>query len=213
MEMIILNVEEIFFRDMYRKICLLTGASVVDAVNLRDLFDFPPDEKFDGFLTYAYIDKDAGFTFEILAAAQLVGERVKTFPVSYKKSVKLKRGQVDDAELKILDGEYSVAFRDKIYVINDAHSSDELKEQTRFIKSLDAFRHPDYPDDVVVYFFGENHQPELLWARCRSIDENILTGELLNEPHKNFGCHAGDLIKFGLAQIGEQNILLYLPTK
>ena len=28
----------------------------------------------------------------------------------------------------------------------------------------------------------------------------------------NFGCHVGDKIKFGVAQLGEQNILLYLPT-
>ena len=88
---------------------------------------------------------------------------------------------------------------------------DAAKEQTRLIKNLDAFRHPHYPDDVVVYFFSAEDKPELLWVRCLSVDENILTGELLNEPIKNFGCHAGDKILFGVAQLGDQNILIYLP--
>ena len=206
-----MKVEEIFFRDMYRQICLLTDKSLVASVNLRDAFDYPPDEKLDGFLTYAYIDGET-FVFEILAGAQLAAERMKTFIASYKKSVKLKRAAVGDAELRILTAEYSLPFRDRIAMINDRIETDDAREQTRLIKNLDAFRHPHYPDDVVVYFLGAEQQPELLWVRCVSVDENILTGELLNEPTKDFGCHAGDKIKFGVAQIGAQNILLYLPT-
>lgn len=207
-----MKVEEIFFRDMYRQICLLSGANVVASVNLRGAFDFPPDEKLDGFLTYAYID-DETFVFEILAGARINAGRIKNFIGSYKKSVKLKRGQVDDAELRIVTAEYSLPFRDRIAMINDRIATDDAREQTRLIKTLDAFRHPHYPDDVVVYFLGSEHKPELLWVRCASVDENILTGELLNEPTKNFGCHAGDKIKFGVAQVNGQNILLYLPTK
>lgn len=206
-----MNVAKIFFRKVYRQICLLTGQNVVDAVNLRDVFDFPPDEKIDGFLTYAHIDGET-FVFEILAGAQCDGDRVKIFPASYKKSVKLKRGQMEDAELKILTAEYSTAFRDRIQMINDQTSADAAREQTRLIKTLDAFRHPNYPDDVVVYFLDAQHNPELLWVRCVSVDENILTGELLNEPRQDFSCHAGDEIKFGVAQINQQNILLNLPT-
>ena len=205
-----MKVEEIFFRDMYRQICLLSGKQPVDKVNLRDAFDYPPDEKLDGFLTYAYIDGET-FVFEILAGARLAGGRIKNFIASYKKSVKFKRSEVEDAELRIVTAEYSLPFRDRIAMINDRAEVDDAREQTRLIKNLDAFRHPHYPDDVVVYFFGAEDKPELLWVRCLSVDENLLTGELLNEPTKDFGCHAGDKIKFGVAQIGEQNILLYLP--
>ena len=207
-----MKVEEIFFREMYRQICLLSGANVVASVKLSDVFDFPPDEKLDGFLTYATIDGET-FVFEILAGARLSAERVKIFPASYKKSVKLKRAQVDDAALKILTNEYAVAFRDRIQMINDRTTVDAAREQTRLIKTLDAFRHPHYPDDVVVYFFGAEHKPELLWVRCAAVDENILTGELLNDPRQNFGCTAGDAVKFGVAQINAQNILIHLPTE
>lgn len=212
LEMNALRVERVFFRDMYRQICLISGAEVVSLVNLRDVFDYPPEEKLGGFLTYAYIDGET-FVFEILAGAQFASNRIRTFPSSYKKSVKLKRGQVDDAEIRIVTAEYSLPFRDRIAIINDRTETDDAKEQTRLIKNLDAFRHPHYPDDVFVYFFSaEEDKPEMLWVRCVSVDENILLGELLNEPTKDFGYHAGDLVKFGVAQIGEKNILLHLPT-
>ncbi len=208
-----MKVEEIFFRDMYKQICLLKSARLVKEINLREMLEMYPDEKLDGFLTYGYIDKTAGFTFSIFGGAKISGGQIKIFPINYNEIALIRRGAADSAEVKILSEEYSLAFRDRIQMINDNYSVDNAREQTRFIKTLDAFRHPHYPDDVVVYFFSEKHKPELMWVRCLSIDENILTGELLNEPTKNFGCHAGDKILFGAAQIGGQNILIHLPPK
>ena len=204
-----MKVEEIFFRDMYHQICLLEDSAL--AKNFYDMLEMPPGERLDGLLTYGYIDKDAGFTFSILGGAQISIGRLKIFPINYKKAAVVRRSAAGSAEVKILTDKYALAFRDRMAMINDAYAVDAAKEQTRFIKNLDAFRHPDYPDDVAVYFFSEQHKPELLWVRCISVDENILTGELLNEPTKNFGCQAGDKIKFGVAQFGEQNILLHLP--
>ena len=209
MEMIILKVEEIFFRDMYHQICLLTDAAL--AQKFIDMLEME-DEKPDGLLAYGYIDKDAGFTFSILGGAKTSGGKLKIFPINYKAAAVVRRGAPAEADVKILTDDYALAFRDRMQMINDTFAVDDAREQTRFIKNLDAFRHPDYPDDVVVYFFHAEDKPELLWVRCLSVDENILNGELLNEPTKNFGCHAGDKIKFGVAKIGEQNILLHLPT-
>ena len=205
-----MRVEEKFFREMYHQICLLTDADL--AKNFIDMLEMDAGEKPDGLLTYGYIDAEAGFTFSILGGSQTAGGKLKIFPINYKKAAIVRRRAADDADVKILTDDYALAFRDRMEMINDAFSVDEAKEQTRFIKNLDAFRHPDYPDDVVVYFLSAEHKPELMWVRCMSVDENILTGVLLNEPTKDFGCHAGDLIKFGVAQINEQNILLYLPT-
>ena len=205
------TVKEKIFREMNYQICLLTGAEVVDAVNVGDVFDFPPDEKLDGFLTYAYID-EAAFTFEILAGARLNGTRVKIFPASYKKSVKLKRAQVDDAEIRILTAEYSLAFRDRIQMIIDRIDTDAGREQTRLIKTLDAFRHPHYPDDVIVHFLVAEGEQELLWVRCVSVKQDFLIGTLLNEPRRNCGLHEGDTIGFGVMQINEQKFLMYVTT-
>ena len=206
-----MSVDEKSFRELYRQICLLTDTALVEKISPREVFDFPPDEKLDGFLTYAHVAEN-NFVFEILAGAQTAGGRVKVFPASYKKSRKLKRNEIGDADVKILTADYSVAFRDRIQMIVD-RNVDAAREQTRLIKTIDVFRHPDYPDDVVVYFFGENQRPELLWVRCHAVDENILSGELLLEPQQNFGVHTGDEIKFGVAQVNAQNILIHLPAK
>ena len=206
-----MKVEEKFFREMYHQICLLEDADL--AKNFYDMLEMPPGEKPDGLLTYGYIDSAAGFTFSILGGAQTSIGRLKIFPINYKQAAIVRRSAANEAEVKILTDDYALAFRDRMEMINDTYGVDDAKEQTRFIKNLDAFRHPHFPDDVIVYFLSAEHKPELLWVRCESVDENILTGELLNEPTKNFGCHVGDKIKFGVAQIAEQNILLYLPTK
>ena len=203
-----MKVEEIFFRDMYKQICLLKNRGL--AKKFADLFD---NEPVDGLLTYGYIDAAAGFTFSILGGAMTSGGKIKIFPINYNAAAIVRRSGADGADLKIVTAEYALPFRDRMQMIDDAYFVDDAKEQTRFIKNLDAFRHPHYPDDVAVYFFSAEHKPELLWVRCQSVDENILTGELLNEPTKNFGCHAGDKILFGVAQLGEQNILIHLPAK
>ena len=182
-----MKVEEIFFRDMYHQICLLTDAGL--AKNFIDMLDMPAGERLDGLLTYGYIDAAKGFTFSILGGAQTSGGRLKIFPINYKEAALIRRGAASSAEIKILTAEYSLAFRDRMAMIDDAYAVDAAKESTRFIKNIDAFRHPHYPDDVAVYFFSAEHKPELLWVRCEGVDENILTGELLNEPTKNFGCH------------------------
>lgn len=202
-----MKVEEIFFREIYRQICLLTDPAL--AKNFADMFD---GERLDGLLTYGYIDATAGFTFSILGGAQVSGGRLKIFPINYNEAAFVRRSAAYNSEVKILGDEYRLAFRDRMQMINDAYAVDSAREETRLIKNLDAFRHPNFPDDVTVYFLDGEHKPELMWVRCLAVDENILSGELLNEPRSDFGCHAGDTIKFGVAQVNGQNILLHLPT-
>ena len=203
-----MKVEETFFRDMYHQICLLTDADL--AQKFYDMLEMD-GEKPDGLLTYGYIDKEAGFTFSILGGAQTSGGRLKIFPINYKKAALIRRGAAAEADVKILTDDYALAFRDRMEMINDTYAVDEACERTRYIKNLDPFRHPHYPDDVVVYFLSKDSKPELLWVRCLSVDGKILTGKLLNEPAKDLGCHEGDEIKFGVVQVNDQKVLIYLP--
>lgn len=196
-----MKVSEKIFRDMYRQVCLLENPALAEKINPRAVFDYPPDEKLDGFVVYGYIDEEAGFSFKILAGAQISDNRLKIFPASYKKNFVLRRAEVDDAEIKFLAEDYAVAFRDKIQVINDNFATNPAKEQTRFVKTIDSLRHPNYPDDVLVLFHGENFQPEQAWVRCVAVEENLITGVLLNELRQNFGFTVGDKIVFGVTEI------------
>ncbi len=201
-----MKTDDLNFREMYRQICLLSGEEIFDEVNLKDIFDFPPEEKLNGFLTYCHTDFDGALFFEILAGTLEQAGKIKTFPGSYKKNVRLKRGAVGDCEIKIVTGEYSIPFRDKIQMINDEFDVDDRKEKTRFVKSVDSLRHPDYPDDVQVFFFAENLNPEPAWLRCEKIDGNIFTGTLLTELNQDFGFKIGDEVKFGTAEFNGEII-------
>ena len=201
-----MKVYETNFRETYKQICLLTGEEILAKVNLRDIFDYPVEEKMDGFLTYGYIDEETGFKFKILASAQIDGDKIKVFSASYKKVVAFRRAEIEDVEIKILPDKYASAFTDKIKILEDNFAFDKDKEKTRYIKTIDSLRHPNFPDDVAVYFHGENLQPEQAWVRCTSVEGNLLTGTLLNDLQQDFGVHSGDKINFGVADFNGENI-------
>ena len=194
------------FRETYKQICLLTGAEILEKINLRDIFDYPVEDEMNGFITYGYIDEETGFNFKVLAGAQIDGDKIKVFPSSYKKVKSVRRAEIPDVEIKILAEKYSSAFTDKIKVIEDTFAFDASKEKTRYIKTIDTLRHPNFPDDVAVYFHGENFQPEIGWVRCNSVEGNLITGTLLHELQQNFDVHTGDKIIFGVADFNGEII-------
>ncbi len=201
-----MKVYETNFRETYRRICLLSGAEIVNKINLREVFDYPVEEKMDGFITYCYIDDETGLNFKILAGAQIDGDKIKVFPASYKKSVAVRRAEIEDTEITILAERYAAAFRDKIKVLEDTFAFDAAKEKTRYIKTIDSLRHPNFPDDIAVYFHGENFQPELAWVRCVEVEGNLITGVLLHELQQPFEVHTGDKINFGVADFNNEII-------
>ena len=201
-----MKVYEKNFRETYKQICLLSGAEILEKINLRDIFDYPVEDEMQGFITYGYIDENTGFNFKVLAGAQIDGDKIKVFPASYKKNIAVRRAEIPDVEIKILAEKYSSAFTDKIKVIEDTFAFDAEKEKTRYIKTIDSLRHPNFPDDVAVYFHGENLQPEQAWVRCVSVEGNLITGNLLHELQQNFDVHTGDKITFGVADFNGEII-------
>ena len=201
-----MKVCEKIFRETYKQICLLTGEEILAKINLRDIFDYPVEDEMNGFLAYGYVDAETGFNFRILASAQIDGDKIKVFSSSYKKILSLRRAEIEDVEIKILPPKYAAAFTDKIKVLEDTFAFDKDKEKTRFIKTIDSLRHPNFPDDVAVYFHGENLQPEPAWVRCTSVEGNLLTGTLLNDLQQDFGVNTGDKINFGVADFNGEII-------
>ena len=194
------------FREIYKQICLIIGDEVTEKVNLRDVFDYPPEENLNGFVTFACVNLDGELIFEILAGAKVDGDKLKIFPASYKKNISLRRAEIENAEIKILPKNYFDAFKDKIQVLNDAYKIDATKEKIRAAESLDELRHPNFPDDVAVLFFCENFRPEYAWVRCESVEEKFIVGTLLNKTQQNFGYEVGEKIKFGVTEFDGENI-------
>lgn len=201
-----MKVQEKNFREVYKKIFLLTDEKIVEKITLRDVFDYPPEEKLSGFVTYACVNLNGELIFEILAGAKVDGEKIKIFPASYKKNISLRRAEIGECEIKILPQNYFDAFKDKIQILNDTYKIDATKEKIRAAEGLDELRHPNFPDDVIVLFFGENFRPEYAWVRCESVKGKFIIGTLLNETQQNFGYKVGDKINFGIAEFEGENI-------
>lgn len=201
-----MKVAEKNFREIYKKICLLENSELVEKINLRDVFDYPPEENLNGFVTYAFINLNHEFVFEILAGAKISGEKIKIFPASYKKNIFFRRAEIENVEMKILSEDYQTAFQDKIQVIDDKNKFGEVLEKIRAAEDLDELRHPNFPDDVAVLFYGESFRPEYAWVRCENIEEKFILGKLLNNLQQNFGYEVGDKIKFGLTNFEGENI-------
>lgn len=201
-----MKVAEKNFREIYKKICFLENSELVEKINLRDVFDYPPEENLNGFVTYAFINLNHEFVFEILAGAKIFGEKIKIFPASYKKNIFFHRAEIENVEIKILSEDYQTAFQDKIQVIDDKNKFGEVLEKIRAAEDLDELRHPNFPDDVAVLFYGENFRPEYAWVRCENIEEKFIVGKLLNNLQQNFGYEVGDKIKFGLTNFEGENI-------
>ena len=201
-----MKVHEKSFREIYKKICLLTDKKLVEKINLSDVFDYPPNEKLSGLVSYTCINLDSELIFEILAGAKVEGDKIKIFPASYKKNISLRRAEVEHCEIKILPENYFDAFKDKIQFLDDLYKVDAIKEKLRAIENLDELRHPNFPDDIAVLFFRENFRPEYAWVRCESVEEKIIVGTLLNGTQQNFGYGVGEKIKFGVTEFEGENI-------
>ena len=66
-----MKVTEKNFREIYKKICFLKNSGLVEKIDLHDVFDYPPEENLNGFVTYAFINLNHEFVFEILAGAKI----------------------------------------------------------------------------------------------------------------------------------------------
>ena len=86
--------------------------------------------------------------------------------------------------------------------------TNEAVVATRDVEELDPFRNREYPDDVQVYVAAKGMQIELVWVRLYGLQDNEITGILLNEPDQDFGIHERDIIGFFPSKIGDKDILL-----
>ena len=202
-----MKVAEVNFRAVYKKICLLSSEELFQTIDTKEIFEFEPDEKINAFLTYGYINEESRFIFAILGGAKISDGRIKIFPGSYKKSVQIRRAEFEDADINILSDDFKNAFQDKIRIIEDENKVDADKNLIRETKILDTLRHPNFPDDVVVWINDEDNSPEQAWIRCEKISGKLIEGILLHElANKNFKIHTGDKIKFGITEFDKEII-------
>lgn len=81
-------------------------------------------------------------------------------------------------------------------MVRNGYSVSEEVVIARNTFAIDDFRHPQFPDDVMLIFYQEELQSEGIWCRIESEKEGKPVAMIMNESNSDFGVHRGDMIAF-----------------
>lgn len=167
--------------------------------------NFPLEEEVNSLLVLAYVDHEAGLSFNAVAACLLEGNNLTVYPRedNFEVGLNIRLDAVKDFEFEYLDNlkikadfdldEYKSHAKDVAIFFNDDPNLFSL----RVALILDEFRNDEYPDDILVFFFKEGFSAEGMWVRCDDFnDEHYFFGTLLNQPNQDLGVNKGDRVKF-----------------
>lgn len=192
--------KDVDFRQVYHKLCFISKDKRY--YTTTEQFDRPP--KANGTLTYAYIDHEAGLTYEILACARRRADgSITAYDPNDKVMVKYRAGAVDECQIEVIeDPELKEKYAWKINAVNKCYKADKGVLRTRRDAALDEYRHKHYPDDVQVVLLYKDNTPEEVWVRCEGIleDSAFYIGKLLNQPFGKLPVNEGDLIPFFIVE-------------
>ncbi len=200
------------FRQLFHRLVLLK------APGIKDLFveDLKAPDGFDAVLTYPYIDRMAGLTFDVLAPARFDDERVfggMALLQVQNRRMMLRRGGVPDETLVKIPrdvGALTETYAEHIAMIDEHYRDNEGVLATRRAEALDHLRNRDFPDDVRVLLAGKDYPNEEVWVRLMGIDEpGYPYGWLMNEPYSDFAVHKGDVLRLGITKDANDEFLLF----
>jgi len=197
---------EVGFRAFYHNFIVVPMKDSLKGV----LKDFPGADRANSILTYGYIDRMAGFTLEVLAAAFMDNEEMSFGIGNTEKLSKIRIESVIDDECYYVDDEDDSMYElysDKLEMLKNYDAEDGV-EESRNMDFLDSSRSPEYPDDVLVYLLKNGNKPEGCWVRIEELAEHEIIGTLLNEPNQDFGYHIGNQIAFYVHQTENKEIIL-----
>ena len=164
----------------------------------------------DGVTAYGYIDEQCGLSFHVFGTASIKdGVELVIGRKDEKAMLVMRRNSVAECEFVGLEEVNIVCpeYDSLIKMVRDSYDTDnQIKEEMRRMKFLDDFRHDDFPDDVTVIIYREGLQPEQVWMRCCDMTQEMLYGNLLNEPNQDYGIHKGD--KIGFSPIKKDDVFL-----
>ena len=150
-------------------------------------------------LTYCYLDSMAGLSHKAICSARLSKDGTVDYNCSgnITSSLTLREGGLEcPAELIDEDAEGMEVFHGKAQSIKKCYGYRKDAVSIRADVPFDEYRHPAYPDDIIVCFYSRDHKLEQMWVREKKRHENGVTGELLDEPFmKSLGLHKGDTVE------------------
>lgn len=220
-KLIIMLIKEEKFRNLYCKFIVLKSQDkameqerlfkidTIDDIEV-ELDSIPVENNVNSILLCPYVDHTAGLSFLVVATAYIDGEYITiNNRQNFEVLSTIRKGAVDDYEfvyaetLKINnDFDYETHFNYAGETLKHYRRNEEL-EASRMLDMIDESREDTYPDDILVFFFRDDLNPEGMWVRLESMTKDYLIGTLLNQPNQDFGVNQGDEIKVDVAKDGD----------
>lgn len=196
--------KDVGFRAVYKRFCAFPITNTIKG----SISGWPDADKADYVLTYGYIDREAGLTLEVLAAAFKQGDSFSFGDAedSIKSMIRIGAVKEDDFFVFEEEGNLRERYAYKIEALSH-YDADELVEKTREMTFLDHLRHEEYVDDVQVHLIRRGLNTEVCWVTLDGCSEHSLVGTLLNEPTQDFGYHMGERIGFFLGDDEDGNVI------
>lgn len=193
------------FRNLYRTFLFIQCPDLLKSIS--DTFEI--SEKDDGVFALGYIDHESGLSFRVIAAAHFEEDNFIIGPQKTDVMFMFRAGSVADCKyVRFSSDEMDyVPYYEYVEIAMSYDKGNEKVVEMRDIEILDQFRHPEFPDDVEIYFVGEKIETENMWLRLTKIKDNKLFGKLLDEPMQNVGFHLGDEIDFGIAKQSDDSLV------
>ena len=177
--------EDFSFRELTNGLVLIVNDR--NLLPMKKVFRHEVDD--NAILACGYIDHTAGITFEALCLAEYEPNgHITLRKGNDTTSMKLRYDGIDGIIL-LFDGEILPTYQKKIDMVREGYQVNEAILKARNTVAIDDFRHPQFPDDVLLIFYQRSVQPEGIWCRIESELEGRPAAILMNEPNSNFGVH------------------------
>ncbi len=192
-----MKLSEVSFRNYLDNFVIIPPESIAQEI-VAHLSD---SEKINGFLTYAYYDREAGLSFDVLAPVVTSDNQVEVLPEITDCRIVIRVDTLKDTEVAVIDNpELFDAFKDRIDLLNNLISVNDEIKFSRSFELLDDARNDSHIDYVLVYLLKGDLPMEGCWVRIDGLEESNIYGTLLNEPEQDLGVHEGDIIPFIIAR-------------
>ena len=197
------TIDQFNFRQLHHQYLLLVNDD--DNLSVLKLTSFPHEENDNALLLYGYIDRTAGLSFELLAFANVKWDGSIQYRGSSTDTVmKFRYDSIKGTLISVPYSDVMKLYQWKVDSCNANFRVDPAVEAFRDIKCIDSSRHPQYPDDLIVFFVRDGLKPEGIWCRICGQRNGHICGELLNAPYGFFGVTQGDIVEIEPIRVGNE---------
>lgn len=194
--------EEFSFRDLTNGMVLIVNDKNLNVV--QNVFEHKIND--NAILVYGYVDHTAGITFEVLCVGYYgPNGEIKLNKGRSDTSFKLRYDSITGSVVLLNDALMS-EYQDKLDMIKNGYAVNDAVTKARNSSVFDDFRHPQFPDDVMLLFYKDGYRTEGIWCRIESEIEGKPAAIVLNEPNADFDVHRGEMVTFEWVKQNEKMI-------